>query len=139
MSVEQNKETLRRIYDEIYNKGDLSKVPELISPDYLHGDLKGQEGWKQIVNLFRSVFPDVHFTIDQVVGEGDTLAYRITGEGTHQGTLYNMKPTGKKVKWTQALFCDFKDGKLLNAAAIADTLSMIQQMGYIPPTEEIGK
>ena len=139
MSVEENKATLKRMYDEVYNTGDLSKVPELISPEYQHGDFKGQEGWGQLVSMFRSAFPDLHFTIDQIIGEGDTLAYRITGEGTHQGAFLTFEPTGKKIKWTQSLFSDFKDEKLLSSIATTDMLGILQQMGYLPPTEEIGK
>ena len=139
MSIEQNKATLKRMYEEVWNTGDVSKVSELASPDYEYGDYKGPEGWGQVITLVRSAFPDLHYTIEQVIGEGDTLAYRLTGEGTHQGTYYTLAPTGKKIKWTQWLFSDFKDGKLLNTIAIADMLSMLQQMGYLPPTEEIGK
>ena len=139
MSVEQNKATLKRMYEEVWNTGDVSKVSELASPDYEYGDYKGPEGWGQVITLVRSAFPDLHYTIEQVIGEGDTLAYRLIGEGTHQGTYYTLAPTSKKIKWTQWLFSNFKDGKLLNTIAIADMLSMLQQMGYLPPTEEIGK
>jgi len=139
MSIEQNKATLKRIYDEVWNTGDVSKASELVSPDYQFGDFKGVEGWVQMVNGLHSIYPDLYFTIDQLIGEGDTLAYRISGEGTHQGNIAHLEPTGKKIKWTQALFSDFKDGKLLNSVNIQDNLSPLQQMGYIPPTEEIGK
>jgi len=139
MSVEQNKATLKRMYDEVWNTGDVSKLSELVSPDYQMGDIKGPEGLGQTVNMFRSAFPDLHFTIDQVIGEGDSIAYRITGEGTHQGDFGNLKPTGKKMKWTQFFFQEYKEGKVLRTAGLADYLSMLQQMGYIPPTEEIGK
>ena len=79
MSVEQNKATLRRMYEEVYNKGDLSLAPQLIAADYHFGDLKGPDGWKQAVTNWRSAFPDVHFTVDHAVGEEDWIAYRYPG------------------------------------------------------------
>ena len=139
MSVEDNKATLKRMYDEVWNTGDVSKVSELVSPDYEYGDYKGPDGWGQIITMVRSAFPDLHYTIDQVIGEGDILAYRLTGNGTHQGKYGNFDPTGKQITLTQWFFSNFKEGKLLNTVAIGDTLSLLQQMGYIPPTEEIGK
>jgi predicted ester cyclase len=139
MSVEQNKTTLKRMYEEVWNTGDVSKVSELASPDYEYGDYKGPEGWGQVITLVRSAFPDLHYTIDQVIGEGDTLAYRLTAKGTHLGKYGNFEPTGKKVTLTQWFFSNFKEGKLLNTVAIGDMLSLLQQMGYLPPTEEIGK
>ena len=139
MSVEQNKATLKRMYEEVWNTGDVSKVSELASPDYEYGDYKGPEGWGQVITMVRSAFPDLQYTIDQVIGEGDTLAYRLTGKGTHLGKYGIFEPSGKKVTLTQWFFSNFKEGKLLNTVAIGDTLSLFQQMGYIPPTEEIGK
>ncbi len=67
MSAEENKAVLRRIEEEIFNKGDLAVVDELIAPDYVyHGsggqEYKGPEGFKQIVTMFRTAFPDLHMT-----------------------------------------------------------------------------
>ena len=139
MGVEENKATLKRMYEEVWNTGDVSKLPELVSPDYQMGDIKGPEGLGQAVNMFHTGIPDVHFTIDQVIGEGDSIAYRITGEGTHQGDFGNLKPTGKKLKWTQYFFQEYKEGKVLHTVGLTDMLGILQQMGYVPPNEEIGK
>lgn len=133
MSVEENKATLKRMYDEVWNTGDISKVSEVVSPDYHFGDYNGPEGWGQIIGMVRSAFPDLHYTIDQVVGEGDILAYRLSAEGTHQGTYNGVEPTGKKIKWTQWFFSEFKAGKIVSAVGLADSWSFYQQMGVTPP------
>jgi predicted ester cyclase len=133
MPVEQNKATLRRLYEEAWNKGNLAVIPELVSPDYHYGEYKGVDGYRQLVTTQRSAFPDVHFTIDQVIGEGDWLAYQITTKGTLKGKLLDIEPTGKEATWKRAFFSQFKDGKLVAAVAVADNLSFYQQIGVKPP------
>ncbi len=133
MSVEQNKATLHRIYDELYNKKNVSLVPELIAPDYHFGNNKGQDGYRQVLASWHTAFPNIHFTVDQVVGEGDWLAYRLSSTGTFKGKWRDFDPTGKEVKFTLAFFSQFKDGKLLTTFAFADTLNLYQQMGVKPP------
>ena len=133
MSIEENKATLKRMYDEVWNTGDISKVSELASPDYHYGDYKGPDGWGQIVSLVRSAFPDLKYTIDQVIGEGDWLAYRTTAEGTHKGKYGDIEPTNKLIKWNQVFFSQFKDGKIVTTIALGDRLAVYQQMGVAPP------
>jgi predicted ester cyclase len=134
MSVERNKATLKRIYDEIWNNGNLSAIPDLVSPDFftrgLHKDFKGHEGYKEMVTNLRTDMPDIHFTIDEMVGEGDNLVYRITGEGTYKGKQY---------KWTQALFTCYNEGKVAEALSITDNLSWYQPSGNVPPGYELAK
>jgi predicted ester cyclase len=133
MSVEQNKATLKRMYDEVWNKGNWSIVPEVVSPDYQHGDYKGPEGWKQLVSSMRTAFPDLHDSIDQVIGEGDWLAYRVSNTGTFKAKYGDMEPTGKKLKMTQILFSQFKNGKLVATVALSDMLAFYQTLGLAPP------
>lgn len=134
MSVEQNKATLRRIYDEVWNRGDTSVIPELVSPGFftrgLHKDLAGHEGYKEMVAKLRADMPDVHFTIDEVVGEGDNLVYRITGEGTYKGEKY---------RWTQAIFTSYAEGRVAEALSISERLPWQQPLGILPPSYELAE
>jgi predicted ester cyclase len=124
MSVKENKAALHHLYDEVWNKGNWSVVPEVVSPDYDSYGFKGVEGYQQLVSNYRSAFPDIHYTIDQVVGEGDWLAYQVTTTGTFTGKLLNIEPTGKKAKWKRAFFSRYKDGKVVTAVAYTDTADM---------------
>ena len=137
MSVEENKTTLQRIYDELWNKGNTSVVPELISPDYLYRtperDVKGPEGFSQMIRVWRTAFPDLLYTIDEVVGEGDRLAVRVSGRGTFTGKLMDYEPTGKQVTWTQAIFYRYDNGKCVGAVSIWDSLLFYRQAGIEPP------
>jgi predicted ester cyclase len=132
MSVEQNKATLKRLYEEVWNEGNTSVIPDLVSPEFftrgLHKNFKGQEGYKEMVTNLRADIPDIHFTIYEMVGEGDHLTYRITGEGTYRG---------KKYKWTQALFTCYKEAKVAEALSIADNLAWYQPGGNAPPSYEL--
>lgn len=92
----------RRIYDEIWNKGNFAVLEELVAPDYVDHDsmvrTPGREGLRQEVTRFRNAFPDLHFTIDDIVSAGDKVVTRHTATGTHRGDLPGIPATGKPVK-----------------------------------------
>jgi steroid delta-isomerase-like uncharacterized protein len=138
MSTEQNKASARRGFEEIWNQGNLAVVDELTSPDYaghffLPGMASGVEGFKQFVMLYRSAFPDVHFTVDDIVAEGDRVATRWTATGTHTGQLMNIPPTGKKVTVTGMTLTRYNaEGKGVEGWANFDQLGMLQQLGVVP-------
>ena len=137
MSVEQNKANEKRLYDEVWNKGNYEVIHELVSPDYVtqtaQREFKGHQGYRDMVTLQRTNMPDLHFTIDEMVGEGDKLAYRITGHGTYKGKLGDVELTGKKFNWTQALFAEFKNGKVAKGVSTYDMLGIFRQAGVRPP------
>ena len=138
MSTEENKAVLRRVAEEIFNKGDLAVVDEVIAPNYVyHGsggqEYKSPEGFKQIVTMFRTAFPDLHMTVEDMVAEGDKVAQRITIRGTHKGELMGIAPTGKQVTDTGIIIVRFAGGKEVEAWGITDLLGMMQQMGVAPP------
>ena len=133
MSAEANKATLRRVFDEVLIKGDMSIVPELISPDYVQesmlGVYKGHEGFKEFMTNLREALPDVWVNIDEMIAEGETVAARFTFGGTFTGMLGEYKPTGKAINLTCAYFYHYKDGKEIGAIPFVDSLQMAQQFG----------
>jgi len=135
MSVEQNKASMYRCFEEIWNKGDLSVIPEVISPDYVDGIRKGLKDFEQMVKQQRAAMPDLHYTIDQVVGEGDTLAIRLTLTGTFKNKSGDIEPTGKKGSYTHVLFNRYVNGKCVEATAFGDTLTFYRQWGIPLPKE----
>jgi predicted ester cyclase len=81
MSVEKNKALAHTLTEEVWNKGNLDIVDDLLSTDYVFHhpggqDSHGPEEYKQMVNAVRSAFPDIHFSINDVIAEGDKVAYR---------------------------------------------------------------
>jgi steroid delta-isomerase-like uncharacterized protein len=138
MSTENNKALVRRVYEEAINGGNLALFDELVSSDYVEHDpnypqpVRGAEGVKQYFQTFRSAFPDLHFTIEDIIGEGDTVAVRQTGRGTHQGELFGIPPTGKQLTVTAMIFHRFVNGKPVESWVNSDSMGMLQQLGVIP-------
>ena len=139
MSTEENKAVIRRVVEEVLNKGDMSVVPELIAPDYVYhspfGEFKGPEGFKQFITMFRTAFPDLHLTVEDMVAEGDKLAARVSWRGTFKGKFGDLEPTGKQVNMTSD-FYRFKGGKEVEALPFTDMLTFYQQLGVAPPMEQ---
>ncbi len=138
MSTEEaNKASFRRAYEELFNQGNLSLVEELVAPDFLNhaappGSNRGPESMRQLIRMLRTAFPDLHFTIEELVAEGDTVAGRVIMSGTHQGTFQGMPPTGRSFRQAQMHFVRFRDGKGVEHRAVRDDLGLMQQLGVIP-------
>ena len=139
MSTEENKAMLRSNCEEALSKGDLAVADENMATNYVyHGsggqEFKGPEGFKQLVTMLRTAFPDLHVTIEDMVAEGDKVAHRLTLRGTHKGDFMGMAPTGKQVTATVITISRFVGGKEVEAWSSMDLLGMMQQMGVAPPT-----
>ncbi len=138
MSTEENKEIERRIIEEIFDKRDLTVVDELIDTnDVYRGiggmEFKGHEGFKQLVTMFATAFPDFHMTVDDIVAEGDKVVCLFTFQGTHQGEFLGIPPTGKRViNHLVVAIARFAGGKQVEVLTISNELSMMQQLGVIP-------
>jgi len=135
MTEETNKALLRRTYEEWFNQGNLTNVDELIAPDFINHEVppgmnnRGPESMRQVVMMLRSAFPDLHFTIEGLVAEGDTVAARVTLSGTHLGPFMGMAPTGRSFRQAQMHFVRFRDGKGIEHRAVRDDLGMMRQLG----------
>jgi len=137
MSVEENKALIRRFTEEFRNRGNLAVADELLAPDYvLHAglgpDIRGPEGCKQDIIAVRSAFPDFHVTIDEMVAEGDKVAYRWTMRGTHRGEFTGITPTGKQVTGWGMSIDRIVGGRIVETWNRYDTLGFMQQLGVIP-------
>ena len=137
MSLEENKTTVCRFYDEVFNKGNLDVVDDIFSPDYIIGDLPPgksprREGIKQTALMYRNAFPDLHFTIHDTIAEEDKVAVRFVATGTHKGLFSGIEPTNNQVEIKCISMYRFKDGKIVEGWARRDDLGMFQQLGVIP-------
>jgi predicted SnoaL-like aldol condensation-catalyzing enzyme len=106
-AIEQNKRTMTRYFDEVWNQGRLDVLDELIAPNYINhspgapNPKPGPEGLKPIVAAIRKGMPDVNFTIQDMVVAPDKVAVRVVMTGTHTGDFFGIAPTGKKVTVSQ--------------------------------------
>lgn len=138
MGGEDLKAIARRETDEIFNKGNLDIIDEIISPDYVGHDpaspepIRGHEGLKAMITGYRSAFPDISVTIEQQIAEGDTVVTRWTARGTHEGELFGIAPTGKQGTVTGISIERIVDGKVVEDHTNWDTFGLMQQIGAIP-------
>jgi steroid delta-isomerase-like uncharacterized protein len=146
MTFETNKTVVRRLFDEVWNKGNLALLNEIIARDHantgpgtLPGLPTGPEGTKQLVTVYRNAFPDVRFTIDEQIAEGDKVVTRWTAHGTHKGELVGIPATGKSSTVTGIAVDRIENGKIAENWAIFDQFGMMQQLGVIPMPEAAGK
>ena len=134
---EENKALVRRFYEEVMNRGNMAVVDELSAPNIVdHNPMPGQaagpEGFKQFVGMFRSAFPDLNVTADDVIAEGDKVVARTTMRGTHRGEFMGIAPTNKQVTVSGMDMVRIANGKAVEVWHIDDALGMMQQLGAIP-------
>ena len=144
MPAEENKAVTRRFLEEIFTAGNLALVEELFAPDYVLHDpsvpqeVRGPEGMRQYVAMYRAAYPDTHFTIEDQIAEGDEVVTRWTGQGTHQGELMGIAPTGRAVTVTGIELDRIVGGKIEETWVNYDALGMMQQLGVVPSPEQAG-
>ena len=143
MSVEENKAIVHRIMEEIFNKGNVAAADELIASNFVdHNPVCGQpaglEGLKQVVTMFRTAFPDLHCTVEEMIAEGDKVMARGTIRGTHKGEFMGVPPTGKRVRVTGIDIVRIAGGKVVERWGNFDEMGMMQQLGVVPPPEQAG-
>ena len=145
MSTEENKAILHHEMEEVWNKGNMAVVDELVASSFVLNDpsqpteVRGPEGLKQYVTAFRMAFPDLHVTFEDMVAEGDKVASRITLRGTHKGELAGIPATGKQVTITGISIDRLEAGKFVETFVIADVLGMMQQLGVVPSPGQPGR
>lgn len=140
MSTEENKENIRRHVDEIWHKHNIEAVDELIHPNWVlrnpeGDDIKGPDGFKQMVLTQSTPAPDLRFTIENMIGEGDFVAVQYTYTGTFTNKMGDTEPTGKKFKHQSAIIYRFEDGKQIETWTYSNMLSLLRQLGVPIPSQ----
>ena len=132
---ERNKAQVRRVIEEIYNRGELAVVDELAASDLvIHAssqDIRGRDGAKQYVAALRAGFPDLHLTVEDQVAEGDMVVTRWTARGTHTGAFQGIPATGSAIRVTETDIDRIIDGKTVECWAHVDELGLMQQLGVV--------
>jgi steroid delta-isomerase-like uncharacterized protein len=132
-----NKALVREIFEETW-QGDVNVVDRLVAPEYIGHDpsqpepIRGIDGIKAFVEKFRESFSNTHITIEEQVAEGETVATRWTGRGTHTGEISGIAATGKDVTIAGTSISRLEDGKLIEDHTTWDSLGMFVQLGAIP-------
>lgn len=123
-----------RVRAEVYNQGDFSVMPEIFSQDYVHGSANGpdavgiEEGARRI-GTFVTAFPDLEWTFDEVIVDGNHISARWTTRGTHDGDLAGVAPTGLPVAFTGISHFTVQCGKIVEFQTEMDAAGMLAQVG----------
>lgn len=130
---EANKRIVRRLFDECINGGNLALLPEFVAPDFIGAQgARGPSAFGSVIAGLRSSFPDIHYTLEDVIAEGDRVVVRWSWVGTHQHQYREHKPTGKRVKSTAIAIFELEDHKLARLSLEMDRLGFLQAMGAVP-------
>ncbi|MHB8644738.1 MAG: ester cyclase [Thermomicrobiales bacterium] len=134
MSAEENKRILARGFDAM-NKQDLDAFEAVIGEDYVNysfPDARGREGFRQMIGMFFTAFPDMHVEVADMIAEGDKVASRGTMRGTHKGEFMGIPATGKRIEIGYSDVWRFERGKGVENWVQMDMLGMLQQLGVAP-------
>jgi predicted ester cyclase len=112
MSVEANKALVQRYVDEPWNKGNVAALDELCAPNFHLEGLGGVEAFKAGILDFRKIFPDLHFTVEEIIAEGEKVAYRWTSRGTNQVEYEGIAPSNA-ISSTGITILRIVDGKVV--------------------------
>jgi predicted ester cyclase len=133
----------RRVLLELWGEGRLEVADELYAPDYVDhvasgpesAEVRGPEGIKQAVTLFRTAFPDLTYVVHEEMAERDLVWTRFSARGTQRGPFLGVAPTGRVVTYTGMDLNRIAKGKIVGSWVNYDALALLQQIGLLPPVE----
>lgn len=137
MSETTYKALISRIADDIWNRGHLAVVDEVMSPDatyhgpHMPNGVGGREAWRNAIRMYRSAFPDSHVIFEEMIETGDIVVGRWEATGTHTGQLPGVEPTGKRIAISGTTIYRIANGKIVDAWEQLDLLGMWLQLGVI--------
>jgi len=137
---EENKEKSRRLLEEAFGQGKLEVIDEVLHSDFVcydpnseSGEISGADTIKGEIDYFRQAVPDLTYTVDDQVAEGDKVVSRYTATGTHQGEFFGVPGTGKRVEFTGIQIDRFDEsGKMIEEWPEYDLLGAMRQIGVVP-------
>ena len=137
MSAEQNKSIVRRWVEEGWNKRNLALIDQLYAPNFYQHEtgpetVNSSEALKVFVSGYLSAFPDLQFTIEDLVAEGDKVVWRFKASGHQNGPLMGMPASGKVVGVTGTITFRLENSRMAEAWLNLDVLGLLQQVGIIP-------
>ena len=133
------KEVAMLMYNEVMSQGNLDALDEIIHDDFVeHEEFPGggpsdKTAPAEFVKMFRSAFPDLSASIEDMVEEGNKLVVRSRMSGTHKGDFMGMPPTNNKFDVQAIDIVEFRDGKVIAHWGTTDGAAMMEQLGMMEP------
>ncbi len=139
MTGDDRKAVVRRYYEEIWNRNQITLVDELMTTDYRNIDpatpgtvLEGRDAFKALVATYRGVFPDLHFAIDRQIAEGDTVVSTWVASGTMRGAMMGHAPTGRSGSVVGTTVSRFAGEQIAEDWVVWDLFGLVTQLGLAP-------
>src|SRR5438552_106610 len=116
----------------------IDRLPEIhhvrlvIAQDPVPGFSGDLGGLKKLFTMFQRSTPGYH-TVDDLIAEGDKVAGRVTGYGTHEGELLGVPRTGKEIRMSGLVIWRIRNGKIVETWVQNDTMGLLHQLGVLPP------
>lgn len=135
---ERNKLVSRTLIEEVWNRGNFALVDELVSPDFRghssspETDTRGADGYRAYHRGLRAAFPDLRYTVEDQIAEGDQVVTRWTARGTHQGAFAGIPATGRSGTISGVTTDRIVDGQSVECWTSLDELGLLQQLGVVP-------
>jgi steroid delta-isomerase-like uncharacterized protein len=132
--LERNKRLIRQMNDEVWNKGNLDRMDEFFSPDFVRhflpdgSVLRGIDSLREHERMHREAFPDWRENIRHIVAEGDLVVIHFVSTGTNEGSWLGNPPTGRKIQINEMSILRIEDGRITEQWLMPDMFSMQQQL-----------
>ena len=136
--MQSNSNVVRRFIAEVLNQGKIDATGQFFCDDMveqvpLPGQGPGLEGLKDALRGLRAAFPDMHWTVQEQIAEGDKVLSRFEWIGTHRGTFLGVPATGRPVTVWGMVIDRLEGGKIKDTRIIMDTLGLMMQLGAVQP------
>lgn len=128
---------IRKFTDEILNQGRFEVADEIVAENFveldpLPGQQQGRQGLVDVLKMMRTAFPDMHWTIEESIVEGEKVVSRFNWTGTQQGEFLGIPPSGRAVRVKGVVIDRVVNGWMTDSRILMDTFGMMQQLGVIP-------
>jgi steroid delta-isomerase-like uncharacterized protein len=138
MQAEDLKKLNQRFNDEVFGRKNINAIDELLTDDFVEhtpapGQATDRQGAKDFIGIMLQAFPDLNFTIDRQIAEGDTVASVGKMTGTHKAPFMGVPATGKKVSIQVMDTGRVRGGKFSEHWGMVDVPAMMTQLGVAPP------
>jgi steroid delta-isomerase-like uncharacterized protein len=136
-AMSENAAIVRRFVEEVMNRSDFDGAGRFMSEDVVQhvlfpGQKPGLAGFQEMMREARAAFPDLHWTVEEQLVDGERVLTRFEWTGTHDGPFLGVPPTGRRVRVWGMVIDRVVDGRITESRFLMDTMGLMAQLGAIP-------
>lgn len=133
--LEENKAIVQRLFEECWSQGKLDTISQIVSNDCRFHDAafpslgSGPDSLKKHIQMCRSAFPDLRFTVNDVIAERDEVVVHWTSQGMHRGPFLGLQPSERRASVTGTSIARVKNGKIVEQWSDWNLMTLLEQLG----------